>query len=1039
MRGGLRVHVIGHFEVEGIGDHDLGSRKGRQVLKALAVAEGAPVRVDALIEILWPEQPPARPHDQIAVLVSRLRRVVGSNRIERTDVGFRLLADWIDLSELRERSTEAAAALADGRLTTARAAAAAAVSIARGELLADEDGEWVEAARAEVMTLVATARRAAVEAAVAAGDLVAVVSEAEAALRHDPYDERVVGLLMQGHAAAGRTGSALAAYAALRERLVEDLGVSPGPELEALHTRLLTEDPAVTSLLPVTRPHGPELVGRDRQLALLDGALQRVGQGDSLVVGIEGEPGIGKTTLARAWLATIEGVAAVLESRCDPLGRELPLQPLADALSRALAVADRGELDIPDGDRRLLHDALGIGTDAPGGPATYEPGTPDVRLYAAMLRTMERLAGGRVLVLFVDDLHAAGRSTIEWMAFARRRSTRTLIVSTHRPGGTSLFEDVVIELGPLGREDVAALSGDELADDFLRRSGGNPLLLTSLLASTGDGVPASIQELAERQLVDLDGEETLRVAAVLGPVVDVDLVAAVTLAPAVIVLGHLEEATRAGLLVGEGTGFAFRHDVVREALEVGMSSARRALTHRDAARALSRRPDPDVAAVAHHARLGGDVELAAEALVAVAAAAARRYDLQAAEDYLDRAVVLTDGPTVRVARARVRMARGRFDEASADAGIAVRAGGGADALATSSWIAYYQRRYDAAVGYAEQARAAAGDNAEHRVSAAAVLGRIRHGRGELADALAILGAVEDGPPLVRAVADVWHAHALTHAGRPAEALGLAERALTVGERMAQPFAPFHGRFAQVLALGHLGRLGDAHAAAEDLLAMTAQADAIGERFVGKAWNTLGWIRRALGRLEEADEANRRAYEVSGGDEGPVAVGAAEAHWVAQLDLVEGEMMRGSFEDAAARLASLEALSAWDGTMAWHQRHRLDLQRARLALATGTVAEAAELALAVARDASARGARRYAAIAFTVAAAAGVAPPAPPGDLFDELDRVAGSESWWLEALVAASTGSVDARARAERSAAARIQAAGADRGRLTAWVALVLG
>lgn len=1038
MRDGLRIHIIGHLEVEGIAEHDLGSRKGRQVLKALAVAECAPVRVDALVEVLWPDRPPARPHDQVGVLVSRLRAVVGNERIERTDAGYRLLADWLDVTELRERSAEATAALTDGRVATARAAAAAAISIVRGELLADEDGDWVEGVRAEVLALVANARRVAVEAAAAAGDLATAVRDAEAALARDPYDERLVGLLMQAHAASGRTGSALAAYAALRERLVEDLGVAPGPEIEALHTGLLTEEP-VEPDPPAPPGRRGELVGRDRQRALLDRSLQAVRESGSQLVVLEGEPGIGKTALARDWLADTEPTATVMYCRCDPLGCDLPLQPLADALATALALARDEELDIPDGDRILLHDALGIGTDVPVGPADHEPGEPDVRLYAAMLRTMERLAGDDVLVVFVDDLHAAGRSTLEWLAFARRRSARTLVVATRRPGSTTLPDETVIRLPFLERDDVVALAGDARADDLLRRSGGNPLLLSALIDATGDGVPESVRGLAEHQLASLHGADTVRAAAVVGRTVDVDLVAAMTMTSAIDVLGHLEEATHAGLLVEEGAGFAFRHGVVREALEAGMTSARRALVHRDAARALARRPEPDIAAVAHHARLGGDVELAAEALVGAAAAAERRYDLGAAEEYLDRAVELADGPGVRVARARVRMARARLDEADGDAGVALRSGGGVEALAISSWIAYYQRRYDAAEGYAEQAAAASVDDPEHRTSAAAVLGRIRHGRGELADALTILAAVEEGPPHIRAVADVWHALALTHAGRPEDALRLADRALTVGERMAQPFAPFHGRFARIMALGHLGRLGEATAAAEQMLAMTAHAGAVGERFVGPAWNTVAWTRRAVGRHDEADEANQRAYEATGGDAGPAAIGVAEAHWVSLLDLVEGALVRGTVDEAEGRLARLEGLTRWNGTMAWHQRHRLELQRARLALMTGRGDEAAERAVEVARDASVRGAGRYAAIASTVAVAAGVAPESSLGDVLERLDRVAGAESWWLTALVAASTSSDEIRAHATRRASASVAAAGVDADSLAAWVARVLG
>ena len=81
----VRVRVLGGFEVEGLTRHQLGSRKARTLLKLLALARARPVAIDHLIECLWPsdEAAPSRPDEQLAVLMSRLRAVLGPERLVR--------------------------------------------------------------------------------------------------------------------------------------------------------------------------------------------------------------------------------------------------------------------------------------------------------------------------------------------------------------------------------------------------------------------------------------------------------------------------------------------------------------------------------------------------------------------------------------------------------------------------------------------------------------------------------------------------------------------------------------------------------------------------------------------------------------------------------------------------------------------------------------------------------------------------------------------------------------------------------------------
>ena len=81
------------------------------------------------------------------------------------------------------------------------------------------------------------------QAALAAGDLAGAARLAEGALDHDPYDEVVLRTLMTALAASGRPASALAAYATVRARLADDLGVDPAPDTEALHTAVLLGRP----------------------------------------------------------------------------------------------------------------------------------------------------------------------------------------------------------------------------------------------------------------------------------------------------------------------------------------------------------------------------------------------------------------------------------------------------------------------------------------------------------------------------------------------------------------------------------------------------------------------------------------------------------------------------------------------------------------------------------------------------------------------------------------------------------------------------
>ncbi len=1027
----LRVHVLGPLRVDGVDQRELGGRKGRRLLGALAVAGGHAVPADSLIDVLWPEGPPRRPVDQIGVLVSRLRRVVGTDRIERTDAGYLLHGDWCDLEELAGRAADAAAALDAGRLTAARAAAEAALSLGEPDVLPAEDGPWIEVPRARARAHLAAARRVAVEAAVASGDLAAATTHAEALLSVNPLDEPVTRALMLAQVQGGRPGAALATYARLRSRLAEELGVSPSAEIESLHTAIVTGDESVTAAAGPARSDA--FTGRTAELASLDHHRSGLGDGAAVVV-IEGEPGIGKTALIDAWTGGLDSsTTVVLRGRCDPLGRDLPLQPVADALHDAVR-ADPQVLDaLVADDRVLLAQRLGIG------PADDDADTSIVdgpaRLNIAIDHLLDALTAGGAAVVVLDDLHHAELSTLAWIGHAYRRGRRLLIVTARHPGTAPLDDATVIRLGELDRAAVAELVGEEDADELLARSGGHPLLLRAL-TDVGAG-PTTLHDALRRQLGALgDAAPTICRAAVLGPEVDLDLLAAVEALPAASLLTRLEAAAAAGLLTDSTTGLRFRHELVREGLEAEVSAARRSLLHREAARQLAQRSTPDWGAVAFHARLGDEPHLAAVALGQAAAAAQRRFDLVAATAYLDEAIALAPSAEAFTDRARVRMSRQDLDGAAADAAEAIAHSGGAPSLGIAAWIAYYRRRYEEARAFADQAVATATDESV-RIGGLAVGGRVRHGAGDLAGARRLLEQVGTGTPEVRGVADVWHAHVLVHAGDAAGALRLADRALSAGDGLAQPFAPLHGRFARIMALGHLGRTRDALVACEDLDATIVRFGEQAVRFRAPAANVRGWLLRSLGHHDTGEDAHLAALDAAGLDGRPRSESTAEGFWVAMLDLTDSALTRGELDLAAERLARCAPVDHWAGTMAWHQRHRLELLRARLARASGDTTAAAERAAAVLADADRRGARRYAAIAGVVVASADdhIDPAAAVG----ELERVAGSEAWRFTAELARIRHDDGLRRLAERRFVAFRSAAGDDGPWLDRFAATVLG
>jgi DNA-binding SARP family transcriptional activator len=1020
----LRVHLLGGLAVEGVPVLSLGSRKARAVLRRLAVAAGSYVSPEQLVEAAWPEDPPARALEQLAVLVSRLRGVVGTDRLEKHPAGYALRAEWLDTDVLRRQVAAAEAAVATGDLAEALACGRTAVGLLTGPVLPEDDTDAVLEERTAVERLAARARLLTADAALRTGSPWEALELATTCREEDPYDEAALRLVLRALAATSRTAVAVTTYLEAAAQLREELGTEPEAATQEVYLELLREQ-------PVERPTAPppvrRVVGRETQLAALDRAWLTALDGTSGLVVVTGPAGIGKSALLDALEQSVADTALVLRAVPDVLGAELPLQPVLDALGGALARRDADAL--LGADRELLAPLLGLArrpasTASAFGAVTTTTGR--ALLLAALEALLHRLGDEQPVLLLLDDGHLCDETTAQLLHRCTRAGAghRLLVVVATRPDQGPRWQGEPVLVGSLDRAAVTDLVGEDRAEELWRRSGGHPLFLTELARHAGDDLPASVLTAVSARCAGTDEvADTLRAAAVLGAPDDVGLLAAVQGLDAAEVLARLERGARQGLLVEDARGFAFAHDMFREAFAAGVGTTRAATLHREAARVLSTRRPADPRRVAHHADLGGEPLLAAEALTTAAALASQRYEHAEALSLLDRAVALEDTVGRRLSRARVLLLLGRYDEAQADADEALAHGAGAAGLEVAALVAYFERDLEGALELADEAARAATDP-ELAAGCWCLAGRTLLTLGRLDEALDRLSEAADlatGP--MRAMAAVWRATTLTLRDGGTEAYRLARSATASSARNDPSVEPYRalalGRAATSLDHPYEALLAFGH------LAQVVERQQLG-RFLGRADNYRSWVLRNLGAHEEAAAASAAAWDLVGEVRD---IGHAEAHSHAALDLADAALRAGDLGTAEGWLDRMAGAPTSAHVMRWRIDLRHDLLRGRWALAAGEPARAAELADQVVAASTRLGVPRYTRQAEALLARAALA----SGDAVDldaleatalALTEGAPLESWWLLAELATDTGEARFRALAEQRVEALLAGSG---------------
>ena len=685
----VRLLVAGQFAVE-VGDEPAPaprevSRKARTLLKLLAVERGHLVSTDRIVEVLWPDGPPARPAENVATLVSRLRSWLGPAVVEGHREGYRLGPDAdVDLARAEQLAQRAERALADGHSGVALVPAEQACKLlTRGAALEDEPyAGWAEPARREQVALLRRARLAHVQAALTSGEPHQAVVTATAGVKDDPLDEEMTRRLMTAYRDAGQPARALAAYAGLREVLADDFGTDPAPETEALHVALLRDEPLPQQLPQVGAEtgRGAGLVERGRQLAQLRDAWGAAAAGRSSVVLVVGEAGIGKTSLAEALATDVEASGGrVLRARCYEAERSLLLQPLVDALTPIVGALPPHRLRDHAGSHvdalagLLPAAALALG---PAGDTTAPAEATQRRAFEAVLHLLRRLGDEAPVLLLLDDLHNAGSTTAEAVRYLARRAegARLLVVGTVRreEGATALatLADVsaVVEPEALSSSAVERLAVSaglaEQAAAIARSTRGHPFFVVEVLRGLSAGqesLPDSLQSAVLDRVARAGEavERLLRAGSVLSTEVDPAKVAALLGIPDEDAAERCEHALTARLLTVSDRAYEFANDLVREVLYESTPAPTRLAWHRRAADLAGDNHE----AMAGHAMAAGDESRAAQAWLLAAEGALAQGAISDAEALASRAADSAEATRSMHVLGRSLLVRGRAREA----------------------------------------------------------------------------------------------------------------------------------------------------------------------------------------------------------------------------------------------------------------------------------------------------------------------------------------------------------------------------------------
>jgi len=638
------------------------------------------------------------------------------------------------------------------------------------------------------------------------------------------------------------------------------------------------------------RVSSPVLIGREAELHALVAALHAAAAGRPSTVLVGGEAGIGKSRLVAELVNQArETGAAVLEGASISLGNDegLPLAPIADALRALTRLLPPPQVEEVVGPARptlgRLVPELGPPVDA--GEPPIRPDWIQARMMEAVLGVLHRLGDRQPVLLVVEDLHWADRSTRDVISFIARtaRTERLLIVATYRTDEIHRRHPIrpwLVEMERTPRVErlsVERLRGNEVAglvqairsvppdEDLVRtisdRSEGNPFYVEELLAAGStqphDQLPADLRDVLISRVAALpdEVEDLLHIAAVAGRSVDHDLLRDVAGVEDERVETAMREAMAAGIVLATAQGqaalYGFRHALLQEAVYEDLLPSERRRHHATYAAVLRERPVPDgaagaghLAALAYHASASHDLAGALAAWIAAGRASAAAYAFPAAARDLERALDLWDAVPADDRPTDVDQIE-LLHELSLARWRATEMGGAVDAA----------RR---AVELSEQ-----GTDMIRTASLIDRLGTIAWGAGEFDEALqsharavALLEGLPPSPTLARALSG--YGAVLMLRGHERHSREVCREAIDVARAVGAELAELNAMNSLSVCLAQLGDCSQAMATMREVFERTPGVDDVHE--MGRTYGNYAFVLQTCGRLEESVEVSAQGSE-----------------------------------------------------------------------------------------------------------------------------------------------------------------------------------
>ncbi len=432
----------------------------------------------------------------------------------------------------------------------------------------------------------------------------------------------------------------------------------------------------------------PRLVGREDQLFALEDALLAAHRGESRLVALGGEAGVGKTRLAGELANSADRLGwNVLWGGCSEAELPVPYLPVVEALGNYLSGQDIGRIreSLGAARRDLAQLFPQLGVDEPAAPVG-EPAQAKLRLFEAVVALLGRAARDQGLLLILEDIHWADSATRELLDHLCRRLTslRALLLLTYRSdeldrrhplapvlqswrrsGAAELITLSPLDQGQTGEAISAILDGEPVEPEFgelmYARSEGNPFVLEEMLKEVIDragpqrirdgwqrysparlGIPDTVRDAILLRFARLDPAEAevLRAGAVLGRTFDYPTLLA-TSGAAEAAVHHALEVGVAQQLVDElaegSVSYRWRHALTQEAVGTEIVLPRRQALHGRAADALIA-AGAGAPAIARHLLGAGRFEEAVPACLQAAEEAEASLAFADALELLERAL-----------------------------------------------------------------------------------------------------------------------------------------------------------------------------------------------------------------------------------------------------------------------------------------------------------------------------------------------------------------------------------------------------------------